>query len=522
MNRLLGIEWDSREARILLARKSGAGIEAQAALVIDLGDDAESRDAASIGARIAAALAEQNIPPGEAMVVVGRTSIELRELAVPPAPDDELPELVRFQAPQQFSALGDDWPLDFTPLAGVPGEHRVLAAAVSPALVKRIESVCAAAGLEPQRMVLRPFAAASLLCRTFADDACRMMVDLLGEEVDLTVIASGQVVLTRTIRLPDAANEVKRLVGEVRRTMAAAQNQLGGRPVEEVVLCGDHVDHAPFCRQIEEQLSLPIRRFNPFSQIEAAATVRSKPPVHAGRFAPLAGMLLDEALGARHAIDFLHPRRRPEPRSQKLLYSLVGGGVALILLGALFIYWSERSALDQRIVELEALKKQLTETRVLADENVSAASLLAEWETGDIDWLTELGYLSEKFPPPEDAIVTQFTSAVTSQNVARMWLEGSVGGSESIAHIGQSLADERHRVESAGGRPDDTLPDYSVQFKETIEVDRAPPPEPRASETVPAEANTPDAQPTSATEETTDSPATSTTAAAKAEREDAE
>src|SRR5690606_18478386 len=106
-------------------------------------------------------------------------------------PIEELPELVRFQAEREFNALGEDWPLDFIPLPGAADEPQtVLAAAISPELVGEIEVTCEAAGLSPERLVLRPCSAAALLSHVHPAEGkgLRLLVDLLADEADLTVL----------------------------------------------------------------------------------------------------------------------------------------------------------------------------------------------------------------------------------------------------------------------------------------------------------------------------------------------
>jgi Tfp pilus assembly PilM family ATPase len=192
---------------------------------------------------------------------------------------------------------------------------------IAPELVAQIRSTCATAHLSPKRLVLRPFAAASLLCRhdRGSQQPPRLMVDLLTDEADLTVLVDERVLLMRTVRLPsaDEAGQTRALAGQMMRTIAAAQNQLRGRRVEKIILCGDGSDQTNLKALVEEQLPQAVELFDPLADLSLGRALQSERPQHAGRFAPLLGMLLDEASGTPHAIDFLHPRQRPVPPSQR-------------------------------------------------------------------------------------------------------------------------------------------------------------------------------------------------------------
>ncbi len=134
---------------------------------------------------------------------------------------------MRFQAEREFNTLTDDWPLDFIPLPGESGEAlTVLAAAISPELVGEIQITCHAANLTPARLILRPCAAASLLSRVRPgnEQKLRLLVDLLTEEADLTVLAGDSVVFMRTARLPSETfqnDPLRAILPEIRRTIAA-------------------------------------------------------------------------------------------------------------------------------------------------------------------------------------------------------------------------------------------------------------------------------------------------------------
>ena len=92
---------------------------------------------------------------------------------------------------RQFAAIGEDWPLDFIHLdSGDDDTFSVLAAAISSELVDQIRATCRSGELVPRRLILRPFAAASLMQRHTGDvGGCRLMVDMLSEEADLTVVS---------------------------------------------------------------------------------------------------------------------------------------------------------------------------------------------------------------------------------------------------------------------------------------------------------------------------------------------
>ena len=294
MPRYLALEWDAREARVAVARARGRDVVIEHAFTVDLlpRDAGQTFADVNVGEQIAAALAARNAGRCETLVAVGRASIELRRLSVPPAPPDELPDMVRFQALRQFTGIGEDWSLDFVPLdSGDPESFSVLAAAISPEMVEQIRATCRAGGLTPQRLVFRPFAAASLLRRRdgTSPQPCRLLVDLLADEADLTVVVDDQVVLVRTIRLPasDVAGAPSRaLVGEIRRTLAAAHNQLRDRRVEKVILYGDGEEQAAQKSLIEQDLEQEVETFDPFSQMQLGDALRAHKPEHPGRFAP--------------------------------------------------------------------------------------------------------------------------------------------------------------------------------------------------------------------------------------------
>jgi len=480
MARLIALEWDAKEARIAVASPRGEGIVLEQAFAVPFGPREEGqsdddRDAV-IGDRLAAALAERRVGRGEALVAIARAAIELKQLSLPPAPDDELPELVRFQAVRDFNALGDDWPLDFVPLGDNPAEPRqVLAVALAPDLLDQIRGVCQRAGLHTQRLILRPYAAASLFLRSSStlEHRVRLLVDILGEEADLTALVDDTVVFLRTARLPaellSVPENCQPLLSEIRRTLAAVSNQLGGQKVEAIYLCGSQAAHQVLCERIGKELGLPAQLFDPLSGLELGRELRKTPIDNTGRFTPLIGMLLDEAAGGRHALDFLHPRRRPQPPNHRKKLAWAGAIAATVVLAVTGWVWLSFHGLDREIAQLEQqLATNEGEAKKMS-EFVRQAAEVERWTQHDIAWLDELAELSRELPPAQDVKLTQLRLGATREG-GRIDFEGLVSSAGTVDAVENALRDEHHRVEGQSRQQDEKQSPYSWRFQSAVSV----------------------------------------------------
>jgi Tfp pilus assembly PilM family ATPase len=477
MPRLLAVEWDLREARVAVGRTRGEGLAVEHAFAVDLGprDPGQTFADVNVGQKVASALAARNVGRAETLVAVGRASIELRQLTLPPSPLEELPDLVRFQALREFTTIGEDWPLDFVHL-DTSEDHtlNVLAAAISPDMVGQIQETCRAAELLPKRLVLRPFAAASLLRRRDGSSSqpCRLMVDLLADEADLTILVDGAVVLMRTVRLTeDLAVQSRALLGEIRRTIASAQNQLRGQRVQKVILCGDGSDQSSLKQTIETELSLDVELFDPFSNLQLEGDLRSARPEHAGRFAPLLGMLTDEAAEARHAIDFLDPRKRPEAPHQTRRNVLIAATIAAVLFAAGIGVWMLLSNLDKRVAGQELKSQELQQDLKGANTSLEHAKAVEAFLASDFTWLDELYDLSEQLPPPEDVLVTQLNFGKRPAGGGQITVTGYTQEDQQISDLRKALRTEGRKLESAGERYNTQRKEYRWQFKEAVLID---------------------------------------------------
>ncbi len=155
---LTGIVTKSR-ALLLASGPTGTNVAGAWAVSLTTSDPA-GLSGKQIGTRLAAAISGQASGKTTTIVGAGRDHVQMKLLSLPPAPADELPEMVRFQAEREFTALGTDAALDFIPLSGdAQTPHQVLAIALSPAGMAEVRELCEPLGVEPDRVAIRACAA---------------------------------------------------------------------------------------------------------------------------------------------------------------------------------------------------------------------------------------------------------------------------------------------------------------------------------------------------------------------------
>ncbi len=466
MPKMLALEWDGREARVAVASVRTGDITVEDAFIVPLGDDESSES--ETGRRIAEALASRNIGRLDTLVALGRANLELRMMSLPPAAAADRPDLVRFQAMHNFTTIGDDWPLDYVEIGGSDEEGvKVLAGVITPDLKQQILTTCRQAELEPRRLVLRPFAAAYLLRRFgSARSGCVLMVDRLAQEADLSVLVDGQVGFMRTVRLPvhgDEATVARALFGEIRRTIGAAQNQLVGKKVERLVLCGSPEGHADLVAALTEQLEFPVESFDPFQHVALSSSLTRQQPEQSGRFAPLLGMLVNEADDVRHDMDYLNPRRRPEPPNTRNRRLVLGGVATAAVLLVAFLIWNGLRSLDSEIAELGKRSADMDAAVERADQLVRESQMLEQFSQGDVTWLDELREMAVRVPSSNSTMLSELTLATNSPGGAFL-MKGHVRDSSDIIQLEQSLRYNDNIVTGKVGTLDQSQSEYAWLF----------------------------------------------------------
>ncbi len=490
MARLLAIDWDRLEARMIVARTQGDSIQIDHIATASLELDPQESNLTGLEEQLARALGRQRFPRCQALTAIGRSLVELRVLQLPPAPDDELPELVRFQALREFSALEEDSPLDYVPLDDAAAEAgEVMAASISSELAGQVRGALTTAGHEVSRAILRPCAAASLAMRRCerARGGVTLVIAQLADSAELAIAKDGRVVFTRSFRLPPdwhPGESGEPLLGEVRRSIAAAQNQLSGSLVEHIVFFGTPSEHNSICQRLKERTDLDVELLDPFQGVRPAGARPEQPE----RFAALLGMLHDEVADVRPAIDFYNPRRKPKPESKQRLYSLLGATAATIVLAvAGLIYWQFHQ-LNQDIVDLKATYRDIENENKRLRPAADIAQQLDLWKESDRNWLEEFRRLSRSNSlTAEDFRIESLLATALVGDRGMIRITGRARNQESSSTLQKDLRDETHDVEV--GRSSLTEDDlrYPHQFITVIRLSESIPVVPPVTETPPTD-----------------------------------
>lgn len=471
MTRLLAIDWDRREARCLLLNVSGRKLHplwAGAAPLVDVAD-ARGDSYPDISGSIRAALDEQAVRGVRTVVAIDRASVDLMTFTLPPAKDAELPELVAHQALRESPLAGDDASVDFTPATADPTEPRqVIAAVLGPQQLRRIHDICTAVGVRPRRIVLRALAAASLYTHLPSEgQEALVVVNVLADEADLTVLADGRPVFLRTVRLPAGLDEegtAARLAGEIHRTLLVAQQgPLAGRGVDRLVLFGGREEHPLLAARLEEELSLPLTVLDPFKATGLSGSLMPEQP---GRFAGLLGALGDEAAGRPPAMDFLHPKRPPKPidRRRPIL-----AAVALVLVALAGIGYSTYSQIAKLDEANQELADQLNDLNALLKKAAAQRQLIEAvrlWKASEVNWLDELRDLSVRLPPSRDLLLSRISLTPGRAGGGQLHLSGLVRDALVVTEIERRLREAQHR----DVRSQRITPREAEDYRRTFEI----------------------------------------------------
>lgn len=416
---IVALEINQNRILLLAGRKaSNRPLEVSHAIEIPLEADL---DDSQVSEKLKQIVDEHGLARSETTVVLSRSQSELREIELPPAPDDELPDMVTFKAKSDFASFNDRWLLDFVTLDGNESAPRkVLASAIAPTVSERVEAILEPSGLKLKRMVLRPFSIMELLQGRTSDSVARLVVNPGDDFTDVVVAKGNQTVSTRSIRMSadhSADQRSQQLVSEVRRTLASSKRQLGGVAVSKVILLDDEKANRHLVGNLQERLKIDVDVVDPFDGLSRIGQAKGEID-SPWQFSPLLGSLTHLGSESAPAIDFLNPSRRKEVVVDRTRYWLYGSLAGLVALLTVFFAWWTLRGQAAEIADLEKeldSKRQLNEgdgVRPGVDITLGKTGMIDNWKKDDVNWLDELNAVSEHFLTPDEVIVTSWVASI--------------------------------------------------------------------------------------------------------------
>jgi hypothetical protein len=465
MPKKLALDWDDDELRIVVAQCNGPSVKVTDAEVIAIGGG-------NLVDILRNAISRHGLEKVEGLVAIGRSKAELRDLQLPPVPDDEMPEMVRFQAGRSFASAGENATIDYLITNRSDRGVDLIAAAISPAKIDSVRQVCSDVNLAISRITLRPFDAAALYLTRAKDvsvEGDTVLIDLLASDAEIVVARGKQVVFVRTVKLPsNPESRPSVLAGELRRSLIAAGSTETPR---KVILWGRESVHHAEVEKIAETTGSEVLAVDPFSLVEVEPSASGKLPLHSGRLAPLIGLLVADQSAPERLIDFLNPRKRVEAPPNRIKTALLIGApiAAVFFLG--YLVYKQLDSLDKQIASLKAevagLDPQVKKARV-SIERTEKVDLYLD---GDVNWLAEFKRLSEVMPPAEQLIL-KAVNASTDQRKGggRLTLSGAITDPAIIEQFEAAVRDETHEVVGDGTSEQPSEDAYRWSFSETVTV----------------------------------------------------
>ena len=464
MAKKIAIDWDEGELRLVAAQCSGRSVKITDALVIPVTE-------AGIESTLKSAITSRGLQEAPALVAIGRGQAELRELQLPPVPDDELPEMVRFQAIRSFASAGENATVDYLVTHRKEEGVEMIAAAVTPASLKEIHALGEQADVPIERVALRPLSAAALYLTHHSSKTTQdtVLIDLLSDDAEIVVAREGRVIFVRTVRMPTTiAGRARALGGELKRSLVACGST---GSLDSVVLWGKKSVHIDDLQMLADASGAKVQALDPFTLVDVDRKLQDELPEHVGRLAPLIGLLAADENDGNLLIDFLNPRKKVEEVVNPYRKAaLIGIPIAAVALIAFAIFFQLRG-LDQQIADLKSSNATMKSDVDTANKSVQRTEKIDTYLDGDVNWLNELRRMATTIPASEELIVRGISaSSNTRSGGGVITLEGAVTEPAVIEKLEQSLRDDNHRVAGDGASEKPTKDAYRWGFVETITV----------------------------------------------------
>lgn len=428
------------------------------------------------GEWLKAELGKAGLDAKPTIVVLPRSAVLLKRAELPNVPDDELPDIVRFQAATSSSAPLERLLLDFIPLPAIPESptRSVIMATVFKDRVEAIRAVLTAAGRELTSVVLAPAAVGEWIAhleQQRGDDPAGTSLVVLasGHRLNVGVLRDRRVILAQSADFPedDPAPTPQRLWAEVGRMLVPLESHGGSGRINRV-WCVGVSDEAQAL--LADRLECEVRT----ADLSAGGAISfpagtNEDPV---QYVSAAGALLGASGRTIEGIDFLDPRKPPVKRDLRKQRMAVAAAIVAFVLGLGWWMLSAKQAdLDAQIEKLKKEDGELTTDLKAREPIVISANQLGEWSLRKVDWLDEYRKIQKLLPGTDSLYLTDLRAMPsTGDAVARFRATGYAKSRAQVSQLGERLAEAKYRNFPPEFRVDQRDSEYPTRFELYIDV----------------------------------------------------
>ncbi len=394
-------------------------------------------------------LAEKHITTKQVIVTLPRESVVVRRLELPDAPDEELPQIVRFQAAAKSSLALDDLALDFIPLPRREGftTRDVLLAMVPQTMVAAIREFIDEGQRELLAIRLSPIGAAELVAqiegqKPLDPKSATLIVARHGERVEISVTWMRQLIFSHAARLAGDTSDQQNAVilTEVSRGLMSFQNLNLGFKLSEGFVLGAEGDLPGLAEALQKRLPITVRTVNPFSLVKVTGD-SLKLISHQSAYAGLLGAVWSQIHPQIQELNFLAPRKpviKPDTKKERTRQAAIGAAVSAVVV--IVFYWIALSRLDAGIESRATELSQLGDTLKKGQPLLDAAKTVDEWVSEDANMLDEMQRLQQQFPATDRIYLTKLSINVpTNRQPGDIHAEGHAREEKDIRQLRERL-----------------------------------------------------------------------------------
>lgn len=441
--KVVSLDWDARHLRVVHAGVKKGAVRILRMVSADVPESVDVTDPESLGGMIREVLANQKIRCKSALVNVPRDQALLTTLKLPLTAPEEMPNVVEFQITKELPFPVSQAVIDYASSDGKEGDVvDVMVGTVRRDVVEYFEKTLAAAGLDADRLGLRPNANLVSLEALYGHRAEQRMifVDVGPTLTEIDVIEHGAVVFSRAasvtlrsashadptsagesgepddqgsaiIQFPQSASSasspgdqaVRSLLMEVARSIEAYR---GGDPnirFDRIVVGGSTGMEAKLASSLGDRFGASVELYNPAPQFKWP----KERGIQAQGFAAALGLVTGSAEDGRLHFDFLNPKKALSKTEQRLKRAPYAAAAALLFVGAGVVFYFQFVA--PKKAELAKIKKELKATDKVIDEleeyEEKVLGFVDKFEGEQIIWLDELDRIMARLPHQKEMVL---------------------------------------------------------------------------------------------------------------------